>query len=178
MPSPQDDIVLTGFGVVAPNGVGTDAFWKSLATQHGAVESFGPKENVKGRRWMAGLVHDLDAKAFVQPRKSLKVMCLETQMAFASAVMACRQSKIEPGTVAPDRLGLVFGSEMIFSENDDIQSIVELCHEDGEMKHEAWGATAIQNMYPLWMLKSLPNMPACHIGIWIDARTMQHADQR
>ncbi len=25
-------------------------------------------------------------------------------------------------------------------------------------------------MYPLWMLKYLPNMPACHIGIFQDAR--------
>ncbi len=170
MPSPQDDIVITGYGVVSPIGTGVDAFRQSLLGQRGAVEMTAPLESVNGRRWLAGLVHDFDAKLYVQPRKSLKVMCIETQMTFASAAMACQQAGIQPGSIQPDRLGTVFGSEMLFSENDDIRSIVQLCHQSGEMHHEAWGANAMQHMYPLWMLKSLPNMPACHIGIWLDAR--------
>lgn len=170
MPNSDDDIVLTGYGVVTPIGTGVDAFRQSLVGQRGAVEMTPPLESVNGRRWLAGLVHDFDAKAYVQPRKSLKVMCIETQMAFAAAAMACQQSNIQPGSVQPDRLGTVFGSEMLFSENEDIRSIVRLCQESGEMHHEAWGASAMEHMYPLWMLKSLPNMPACHIGIWIDAR--------
>ncbi len=33
-----------------------------------------------------------------------------------------------------------------------------------------WSREAMGEMYPLWMLKYLPNMPACHIGIRYDAR--------
>ena len=33
-----------------------------------------------------------------------------------------------------------------------------------------WSRKAMGEMYPLWMLKYLPNMPACHIGIRYDAR--------
>jgi len=40
----------------------------------------------------------------------------------------------------------------------------------GQMDHARWAAEAIENMYPLWMLKSLPNMAACHVGIALDAR--------
>ncbi len=33
-----------------------------------------------------------------------------------------------------------------------------------------WSRSAMGELYPLWMLKYLPNMPACHIGIRYDAR--------
>jgi 3-oxoacyl-[acyl-carrier-protein] synthase II len=33
-----------------------------------------------------------------------------------------------------------------------------------------WSREAMGELYPLWMLKYLPNMPACHIGIRYDAR--------
>ena len=105
MPSPHDDdIVLTGFGVVSPIGTGTEAFWQSLVQHRGAVELVLPHEGASGRRWLAGHVRDFDAKAYVQPRKSLKVMCIETQIAFAATVLACRRAGIVPGTVNPDRL--------------------------------------------------------------------------
>ncbi|MDZ4851761.1 MAG: beta-ketoacyl synthase N-terminal-like domain-containing protein [Pirellulaceae bacterium] len=170
MPSPEDDIVLTGFGVVSPIGVGAEAFWKSLLDQQGGVVLTEPTDAVNGRRWMSGLINHFEPKSYVQPRKSLKVMCIESQIAFAASVMACRQAGIEPGSVQPDRIGTVFGSEMLFSENEDIRSIVQLCRDGSEMKHQRWGANAMEHMYPLWMLKSLPNMPACHVGIWLDAR--------
>jgi 3-oxoacyl-[acyl-carrier-protein] synthase II len=35
---------------------------------------------------------------------------------------------------------------------------------------ERWSKLAMGELYPLWMLKYLPNMPACHIGIRYDAR--------
>ena len=38
------------------------------------------------------------------------------------------------------------------------------------MDHRRWAVEAMENMYPLWMLKSLPNMAACHVGIALDAR--------
>lgn len=38
---------------------------------------------------------------------------------------------------------------------------------------DALGPAAMDEMFPLWMLKYLPNMPACHVGIGRDgaART-------
>ena len=33
-----------------------------------------------------------------------------------------------------------------------------------------WSREAMGELYPLWMLKYLPNMPACHIGIRYDVR--------
>jgi 3-oxoacyl-[acyl-carrier-protein] synthase II len=41
---------------------------------------------------------------------------------------------------------------------------------DGEFHFSKWGEASMSQMYPLWMLKFLPNMTACHIGISQDAR--------
>ena len=170
MRSSAEDLVITGYGVVSPIGIGKEAFWDSLQAGRGGVRFIPPEQSIAGRRWMAGVVEGFEAKEYDQPRKSLKVMCIEIQLAFAAAVLACREAKLEPGAVDPDRIGTVFGAEMFFSDNDDVQDIVNRCREGTKMPHERWATTAMANMYPLWMLKSLPNMPACHIGIWLDAR--------
>jgi 3-oxoacyl-[acyl-carrier-protein] synthase II len=170
MTANPNDLVITGWGAVSPIGIGPEPFWDSLAHGRGAVRMVEPTTSVNGRRWMAGIVEGFDPKQFVQPRKSLKVMCIETQMAFASSVLACKQANIESGKIDSDRFGTVFGSEMLFSEVEDIEQIVALCRVGGTMDHLKWGEQAMSNMYPLWMLKSLPNMPACHVGIWLDAR--------
>jgi 3-oxoacyl-[acyl-carrier-protein] synthase II len=41
---------------------------------------------------------------------------------------------------------------------------------DGQFRFDRWGPAAMADLFPLWMLKYLPNMPACHIGIAQDAR--------
>jgi 3-oxoacyl-[acyl-carrier-protein] synthase II len=170
MTTHPNDLVITGWGVVSPIGIGTEAFWNALVDGRGGVQTVEPNEEIGGRRWMAGMVDGFEPKKFVQPRKSLKVMCVETQMAFAASSMACEAAKIEPGKIDPDRLGTVYGSEMLFSEVEDIRQIVELCRQGETIDHSKWAEQAMSNMYPLWMLKSLPNMPACHVGIWLDAR--------
>ncbi|MCE9527294.1 MAG: beta-ketoacyl-[acyl-carrier-protein] synthase family protein [Planctomycetales bacterium] len=44
------------------------------------------------------------------------------------------------------------------------------CIVDGVFHAEFWAEQAMKNLFPLWMLKYLPNMAACHIGIASDAR--------
>ncbi len=122
----SSEVVITGFGVVSSIGTGEQAFWKSLEEQRSAVELIHGPVSAGGdpawdrRQWIGGVIHDFDPKQHVQPRKSLKVMCIETQISFASSAMAVKKANLEPGAVDVDRIGTVFGSEIIFSENDDI----------------------------------------------------------
>ncbi len=41
--------------------------------------------------------------------------------------------------------------------------------EDGTVDGSLFGGIAMKKVMPLWMLKYLPNMPACHVGISINA---------
>jgi 3-oxoacyl-[acyl-carrier-protein] synthase II len=59
---------------------------------------------------------------------------------------------------------------MIYSPMSDLEAAFQGCMVDGKYDHSRWGESAMSNIYPLWMLKYLPNYPACHVGIVHDAR--------
>lgn len=166
----DDDIVVTGIGVLSPLGLDVSTHLARLMAGESAVRLLEPQTGVDGVYWLGATIDGFDAKQHVQPRKSIKVMCREIQLAFGSAMQACAHASITAGTIPPDRIGTVFSGEIILSEIADIEEIVQRCQTDGVMDHSRWSAEAMANMYPLWMLKSLPNMAACHVGIALDAR--------
>src|SRR3982750_4605312 len=80
-------VVVTGIGVVAPNGVGREAFWDGCVSGRrgiGPRPSFDPP-NPPVR--VAGEVHDFDPTPFVPNdcRKSLKVMGRAARFAVGAA---------------------------------------------------------------------------------------------
>ncbi len=164
------DVVITGLGLVSPIGVGANEFWNSLMAGRSGIAPITGFDAQHLETRIAGEIHDFNPKEWVKPRKSLKVMCPEIQRAFASATMAMRQAGLEAGSVAPDRLGVIFGAEMIYSSVLELDNIYKTCLKTGEFDFTKWGNRAPNEVYPLWMLKYLPNMPACHIGIAVDAR--------
>lgn len=168
--SHQDDVVVTGYGAITPLGLSSEHLYEALLHGRSGVRCIEPMDGVDGTRWMAAVIDNFDGKQHVVPRKTLKVMCREIQMAFGASMQACKMANLSAGTVEPDRLGTVFSGEIIFGEVEDVESIVRRCSSNGVMNHARWGVEAMENMYPLWMLKALPNMAACHVGITLDAR--------
>ena len=165
-----DDIVITGYGAITPLGHNVESYYQSLMRGESAVELLAPELGVDGTQWLSSIIRDFDPKDHVQPRKTIKVMCREIQWGFGAAMQACKMANITTGTVDPERIGTVFSGELFFSETADVESIVRLCASHGKMDYRRWAVEAIENMHPLWMLKSLPNMAACHVGIALDAR--------
>jgi 3-oxoacyl-[acyl-carrier-protein] synthase II len=115
-------------------------------------------------------IKDFDPKQFVKPRKSLKVMCREIRMGYSAAAIAMQDAGLSKGDVDPDRFGVVLGSEMFYCELDELADAYKKCVVDGELTPDLWGEGAMKDLYPLWMLKYLPNMIACHVALAQDAR--------
>jgi 3-oxoacyl-[acyl-carrier-protein] synthase II len=115
-------------------------------------------------------IQEFDPKLYVQPRKSLKVMCREIQTAFAASTLALEDAAFDRAAVDPDRFGVVLGTEMFYGPVDELQDVYRACINEGHFRQPRWGQAAMKEMFPLWMLKYLPNMAACHIGIAQDAR--------
>lgn len=164
------EVVITGMGVVSPIGIGKDAYWQSLLEGRSGV---GPLSAATGTELpvrFGGAIKDFDGKQFVKPRKSLKVMCREVQTGYAAAMLALQDAGWSAGQVAPERFGVVLGSEMFYCELDELADAYRKCVVDGQLRPGLWGAGAMSDLYPLWMLKYLPNMVACHIAITEDAR--------
>jgi 3-oxoacyl-[acyl-carrier-protein] synthase II len=164
------EVVLTGVGVVSPIGIGNDAFWTSLSHQRSGVRPLKSIEGLGLPTNVGAEITDFDAKLYVQPRKSLKVMCREIQTAFAASTLALDDAALAGSSIDPDRYGVVLGTEMFYGPTEELDAVYRACMNDGEFHQERWGQAAMKEMFPLWMLKYLPNMAACHIGIAQDAR--------
>ncbi len=123
--------------------------------------------------WLApfgGNVADFDPKELIQPRKSIKVMSRDIQLASAAAELAWQDACLSQATLDPDRFGVVGGAGVMYCDLEELRvPFVEWIKQDDFDIHR-WSREAMGELYPLWMLKYLPNMPACHIGIRYDAR--------
>jgi 3-oxoacyl-[acyl-carrier-protein] synthase II len=164
------EVVITGLGVVCPIGVGCAAYWAALEAGQSGVDWLPEMRGVESPFRYAARVKAFDPKQFVQPRKTIKVMCQEIQTAYAAAGMAMEQARLAKGAIDPDRLGIVLGSEMLYGDIEELREVYRHCTASGEFRVEQWGDFAFKDLFPLWMLKYLPNMAACHISIAHDAR--------
>jgi 3-oxoacyl-[acyl-carrier-protein] synthase II len=168
--APPREVVITGVGVASPIGIGRQAFWHSLREGRSGIRPFADGQAVQESLRFGGVVPDFDPKQYVTPRKSLKVMSRDIQLGFTAAQLACDDAGLVEGAVDPDRFGVVFGADMIYCDPTELTDAFRSCLRDGAFDFAAWGQHALRQMYPLWLLKYLPNMPACHIAIARDAR--------
>ena len=182
----ENHVVITGLGVVSSIGIGSDEFFASLLAKTSGIRSLAertdggaqPDPNASPTGiWIGGPVVDFDPKQYVRPRKALKVMCREIQLAFAASQLAVDGAAISEsvpasaeGAFVPADIGTVFGSEMFYGPPHEMQDAIRGCLDDeGELDPSQFGGVAMRQVMPLWMLKYLPNMPACHVGIALNA---------
>ncbi|MGC4002436.1 MAG: beta-ketoacyl-[acyl-carrier-protein] synthase family protein [Pirellulales bacterium] len=168
--SQRRSVVITGLGVVSPLGVGTETYWNGLLNLESGVRRLTHYEPEGMPVTFGGEVPDFDGKTYVRPRKALKVMSREIQFAFAAADLAMQHAGLSLSNYEPERLGVVFCADMIYFDVNDITDAVLACKQDGRYDFSHWADQGMPRVFPLWLLKYLPNMPACHIAIAHDAR--------
>jgi 3-oxoacyl-[acyl-carrier-protein] synthase II len=171
----ERQVVITGLGVVSPIGIGIDPFWESLRTGTSGVRPTPFLSAAPPDARFAADVRDFNPSTFTKTReqkKAIRVMCREIQFGFAAAALALDDAGIQDGSMAPERLGVEFGANLMLSPPEDLSEANASCSdpESGEFRYDRWGEAGLGTMFPLWLLKFLPNMPACHIGIAADAR--------
>ena len=174
--STRRPVVITGIGVISPIGTEVDKFWTNLSQGVSGVVRIPPDDPNHRAGEIGGLVANFTdetaKKEFLRAhRKSIKVMCREIQLGVASAAKAMEHSGLDLDAIDHQRLGIDFGANLMLSPPSVLKDACWACvGEAGEVHASPWGALGLQNMEPLWLLKYLPNMPACHIGIHADAR--------
>jgi len=171
-------VAVTGLGIVSPCGIGRDAFWTSLKEGKSGVSNVQLFECSNVSHGVGGEVKDFNDETIKKVhlkdkdlRKSVKVMSRDIQMAMAAAAQAIEDARIKGTGLNPERVGVEYGANLIFSPPDDLKDGARACTDDsGQFHFEQWGEKGLAKMEPLWMLKYLPNMPGCHIAIYADAR--------
>lgn len=160
------EVLITGIGVVSPIGIGVDAVWQSLQAKRSGVRTIDELAKVGWVAPFGGQVADFEGKKYVQPRKSLKVMAREIQLAFAAGEMAWADAGLMEAEVDSERVGVVGGAGLLYCGLEELAApLAESLNSAGEVDLVEWGERGMRQLFPLWMLKYLPNMAACHVGI-------------
>jgi 3-oxoacyl-[acyl-carrier-protein] synthase II len=166
-------VVVTGLGVVAPNGIGKEAFWSACLNGRsgvGPIRSFDASGHpVK----IAAEVHDFDVKPFLPTaqRKSLKIMGRAMRFAVGAAGLAVQDSGLSAAWPVPERVGVVMGTGLVPVDLPEIApALVEACTPQGQLQTPILGQRGGSALFPLWILKYLPNMVAAHISMALNAQ--------
>jgi 3-oxoacyl-[acyl-carrier-protein] synthase II len=161
-------VVVTGIGVVAPNGVGKKAFWKACVDGRSGVRSIRTFDASSHPVRVAAEVPDFDLSVYLpsQHRKSLKIMGRAARFGVAAAGMAVEDSGLDLARQNPERVGVVMGTGIVPMDLPDVAPLlVEACREDGVLDANRLGQRGMSALFPLWILKYLPNMTAAHISL-------------
>ncbi len=105
----EERAVITGLGVVAPTGIGTDAWWKATlagTSGIGRITRFDPS---KYATQLAGEVSDFEATDFIDNRLIAQTDRW-TWMAMAAAQMALDDAKVDPAGLDPYRMSVITAS--------------------------------------------------------------------
>jgi 3-oxoacyl-[acyl-carrier-protein] synthase II len=99
-------------------------------------------------------------------------MARSIQLAVAGAQLALDDGRVEIARLDPTRFGVEFGSSLIASELEELgpAALASANCQPGVVDLEKWGEQGIASIPPLWMLKYLPNMLACHVSIMHNAQ--------
>ncbi len=164
-------VVITGLGTVTGAGESALSLWdavKAGRSSIGVIEFDGPEGPWKT---MGARVSDFEPEKYVMQRKSLKVMARDIQLAVAGASLAMKDAALTGSVYDHDRFGVIMGSGVLNHELDELAySVQNSIDDDQKLDLKKFGSSGLSSLFPLWLLKYLPNMPACHISILFDLR--------
>lgn len=158
--------VVTGVGVVSPIGIGKDRFWDSLMQNRSGIDYLQSITSDDLPSPFAAEVRDFDPATMLRDRKFVKVMSRDMQLGAASANLAMKDAAIKRGDIDPYRLGVVYGAGRMTTHPAELLAGVQAStDESNHFSMTRWGEGGMGRVAPLWLLRQLPNMPACHISI-------------
>lgn len=104
-------VVITGLGVVAPNGIGKETFWQNLIAGKSAIDYITAFDPSPYPCHVAGEVRDFDPTAFMHIRRT-KHRGRFSQFAVAAAKLALTDANIDIGTEQRRRVVACLGNSM------------------------------------------------------------------
>lgn len=166
-------VVVTGLGMVAPNGIGKEAFWKACCEGHsgiGPINSFDASQHPVR---IAGEVKEFDLTPCLRNglKKSVKIMSRAARFGLAAADQALRDSGLDVDRINPERFGVAVGTGVVPYELSELAGpLLRATDKDGSVDTAKLGACGVEAVAPQWILRQLPNMIAAYISILANAQ--------
>lgn len=102
-------VVVSGLGVVAPNGIGKNAFWSSIVECRSGIKTIKSFDASGFISRIAGEVQDFDPRVHVGHHISTRRIARQTQMALAAAYEALKDASLSEKRSESQPFPLVLG---------------------------------------------------------------------
>jgi len=186
-------VVITGLGAISPLGLSVGDMWDGLCAGRCGIDKITAFDPVGFSCKLAGQVPEYKIQQYVPKthRKATKLMSRDIELAVIAAHEALTDSGLitkgigstalttgDPenvnsllrrsgceGRVDPERVAINLGAGLISCDLVELAPAVAASITDGKFDIHKWGKDGLDMVTPLWLLKYLPNMLACHIGI-------------
>ena len=165
--SKQNRVVITGMGILAPNGIGIDAFWESLLAGRSGIGPITLFDATDFKSRIAGEVKNFDPLDYIEPEQKPKRMARHTQLAYAATMMALRDAGFDPDNLElPSPVPVIIGVSM--NSMDVLERALEAVRDN-----------RLNRVSPTTCATSLPQGPANviadRIGTYAHATTVSSA---
>ncbi|WP_433733412.1 ketosynthase chain-length factor [Nocardia sp. CA-129566] len=102
-------ILVTGMGVLAPNGLGVERFWDAVLDGRGGIAPLTRFDASRSTARLAGQVADFDAAEHL-PSRLLPQTDISTRMALVAAQWALDDAKVDTAALTDYDMGVVTGN--------------------------------------------------------------------
>ncbi len=167
-------VVITGLGAATCLGLSAGETWEALCRGESGIDTIESFDPVGFTCKIAGEVPEFKVRKFVPKshRKAVKLMSRDIEISVVAAADALDDAGIitkgidpEKINVEPDRFAINIGAGLISCDLVELAPAVAASAVEGKYDLKKWGTDGLPLVTPLWLLKYLPNMLACHIGI-------------
>jgi len=119
--NPRRRVVITGLGVIAPNGIGKELFWDAVVTGRSGINHISSFDTSDLYCKIAGQITDFDPTDYI-PQRNIRKAGRFSQFAVVASQMAMEDARLDHGCVDPYKIGVVFGTSLAGNGNiaDDI----------------------------------------------------------
>ena len=166
--------MITGIGAISPLGLTAKQTWEGLCSGKCGIRQIRSFDPAKFSCQLAGEVEEYKIQQYVPKsfRKATKLMSKDIELAVIAADEAVRDSGLitkaideQKINVNPERMAINIGAGLISCDPCELAPAVAKSIADGKFDIRKWGKEGLDLVTPLWLLKYLPNMLACHVGI-------------
>jgi 3-oxoacyl-[acyl-carrier-protein] synthase II len=116
----KNRVVVTGMGILAPNGIGIEPFWESLLAGRSGIGPVTLFDATGFKSRIAGEIKNFNPLDYIEPELKPKRMARHTQFAYAATMMALHDAGMDP-----DKLELPSPTPVIIGISTSAIDVIE-----------------------------------------------------
>ena len=144
-------VVITGLGVIAPNGIGKDAFWKAIKSGKSGIRKITRFDPSEFPSQIAGEINGFDSSDFISPKKA-RHMDRFAQLAVSAAKMAIEDSQFRINKNNVHRIGVTMSSAVGGTDF-------------AEQQHDIFREAGIKKVSPFLAISLFPGSCSSQVSI-------------